>query len=260
MLERFGMSDCKSRSTPSEPREGGIKNEEEKSSKSVDLRGYWEIVGSLIYAMTSTRPDICWIVSKLSQALANPKAENLVAAKHVLRYLKGTVDYELCYKKSEEDLNLIGFSDADWASSVEDRWSTKGYCFSLTKQSPAISWKTKKQPTVALSTCEAEYIGLATTNQESLYFTQLLNGMDNRIYSYAEINGNNQGAIALCKNPMNRQRSKHIDVKYHFIRTTLSEGKISIVYCPSEEMVVDILTKPVAKPKLIKFKTWFFGN
>lgn len=260
MLERFGMSDCKPRSTPSEPREGGIKNEEEESSEFVDPRGYREIVGSLIYAMTSTRPDISWIVSKLSQTLANPKAEDLVAAKHVLRYLKGTVDYELCYKRNEEDLNLIGFSDADWASSVEDRRSTTGYCFSLTKQGPAISWKTKKQPTVALSTCEAEYIGLATATQESIYLTQLVNGMDNRIHSCAEIHGDNQGAIALCKNPVNRQRSKHIDVKYHFIRNTLSEGKISIVCCPSEEMVADILTKPVAKPKIIKFKTWFFGN
>lgn len=226
MLERFGMSDCKPRSTPSEPREGGFKNEEEKNSEFVDPRGYREIVGSLIYA------------------------------KHVLRYLKGTVDYELCFKKNEEDLKLIGFSDADWASSVEDRRSTTGYCFSLTKQGPVISWKTKKQPTVA----EAEYIGLAATSQETIYLTQLLNGMDNRIHSCAEIHGDNQGAIALCKNPVNRQRSKHIDVKYHFIRNTLSEGKISIVYCPSEEMVADILTKPVAKPKIIKFKTWFFGN
>ena len=260
MLERFGMSDCKPRSTPSEPREGGIKNEEEKSSELVDPRGYRGIVGSLIYAMTCTRPDISWIVSKLSQTLANPKAEDLVAAKHVLRYLKGTVDYELCYKKNEEDLNLIGFSDADWASSVEDRRSTTGYCFSLTKQGPAISWKSKKQPTVALSTCEAEYIGLAATTQESMYLTQLLNGMDNKIYSCTEIHGDNQGAIALCKNPVNRQRSKHIDVKYHFIRDTLSEGKISIVYCPSEEMAADILTKPVTKLKMLKFKTWFFGN
>lgn len=160
----------------------------------------------------------------------------------------------MCFKKSDEDLNLIAFSDSDWASSVEDRRSTTGYCFSLTKQGPAISWKSKKQPTVALSTCEAEYIGLANATQESMYLTQLLNGMDNKTYCCTKIHGDNQGAIALSKNPVNKQRSKHIDVKYHFIRDALIEGKIDIVYCPSEDMVADILTKPVAKIRIVKFK------
>ena len=127
-----------------------------------------------------------------------------------MRYLKGTYDYELCFIKTDEDLKLIAFSDSDWASSVEDRRSTTGYCFSLTKQGPATSWKSKKQATVALSTCEAEYNGMANTTQESMYnLTQLLNGMDNKVYSCTKIHGDNQGAIALSKNPVHRQRSKH---------------------------------------------------
>ena len=260
MLERFGMSDCKPRYTPCEPKIEWVNNDEDHSNKLVNPREYREIIGSLIYAMTCTRPDISWIVSKLSQTLANPKAENMVAAKHFLRYLKGTIEYELCFKKSDENLNLIAFSDSDWASSVEDRRSTTGYCFSLTKQGPAISWKSKKQATVALSTCEAEYMGLAATTQESLYLSQLLSGMDNREYSGTKIYGDNQGAIALSKNPVNRQRSKHIDVRYHFIRTTLSEGKIDLIYCPTEDMVADILTKPVGRVRMNKFKTWFFGS
>lgn len=260
MLERYGMSECKARYTPSELKVEGVNTEEGDNNEMANPREYREIVGSLIYAMTCTRPDISWIVSKLSQTLANPKAENLVAAEHVLRYLKGTNDYELCFKKTDEDLNLIGFSDSDWASSIEDRRSTTGYCFSLNKQGPAISWKSKKQPTVALSTCEAEYIGLATTTQESMYLAQLLSGIDNREYRCTKMYGDNQGAIALSKNPVNRQRSKHIDVKYHFIRDALSEGKIDIAYCPSEDMVADILTKPVAKFKIVKFKKFFFGN
>lgn len=100
--------------------------------------------------MTFTRPGISWIVSKLSQTLAKPKTHDLVAAKHVLRYLKGTTDYELCLKKIDKTLSLIAFSDSDWASSEEDRRSISGYCFSLTEQGPVISWKSKKQPTVAL--------------------------------------------------------------------------------------------------------------
>lgn len=262
MLERYGMSECKPRYTPCEPKIEGS-NSEDRDSDNVGIanpKEYREIVGSLIYAMTCTRPDISWIVSKLSQTLANPKPENLVAAKHVLRYLKGTSDYELSFKKSDEDLKLIGFSDSDWASSVEDRRSTTGYCFSLNKQGPPISWKSKKQPTVALSTCEAEYIGLATATQESMYLTQLLSGMDNSDYTCTKMFGDNQGAIALSKNPVNRQRSKHIDVRYHFIRDVISKGKMDIVYCPSEDMAADILTKPVAKCRIVKFKKFFFGN
>lgn len=121
-----------------------------------------------------------------------------------------------------------------------------------------ISWKTKKQPTVALSTCEAEYIGLTTTTQESMYLTQLLNGMDNKMYICTTIYGNNQGAIALTRNPVNRQRSKHIDVKYYFIREALNEEKIHIIYCPSEDMAADILTKPFTRARILKFKKCFF--
>lgn len=113
---------------------------------------------------------------------------------------------------------------------------------------------------MALSTCEAEYIGLANTTQESMYLTQLLNGMESSVYTCTTMYGDNQGAIALSKNPVNRSRSKHIDVKYHFIRDAVSEGRIHIVYCPTEDMVADILTKSVSKIKILKFKGFLFGN
>lgn len=171
ILDRFGMKDCKSRTTPCEQDLGG------NHSEIADSKRYREIVGRLIYAMTCTRPDISWIVSKLSQKLSCPSVEDMTAAKHVLRYLKGTINYELCFKKCEEGLNLVAYSDSDWASSLEDRRSTTGYCFSLSKDGPLVSWKSRRQPTVALSTCEAEYIGLSTMTKESLYLTQLLNNM-----------------------------------------------------------------------------------
>ena len=144
--------------------------------------------------------------------------EDLVTAKHVLRYLKGTMEYELCFKKCSSELNLIAYSQADWASSLEDRHNTSGYCFSLTKNGALISWKSKKQPTIALSTCEAEYVSLAATTQESLYLMQLLNSIDNKLYECTTVYEDNQGAIALSKNPVRRQRCKHIDIKYHFLR------------------------------------------
>lgn len=162
MLERFEMSECKPRSTPSEQKLDC------NSGEPVDPRKYREIVGSLIYVMICTRPDICWIITKLSQYLSKPLQGYLVAVKHVLKYLKGTLDYELCCRKSQDDLTLIGYSDADWVSSIEDRCSTSGYCFSLTRNGPLISWKSSKQQNVALSSCEAEYIALAATVQGSL--------------------------------------------------------------------------------------------
>ena len=182
-------------------------------------------------------------------------------AKHVLRYLKGTLDYELVYERSSEPLQLMAFSDADWASSVEDRKSTTGYCFSLTKNGAVISWKSKKQPTVALSTCEAEYMGLGSTTQESLYLIHLMQGMDDKaMYNCVTIFEDNQGAIALSKNPVNRQRSKHIDIRYHFVRNALEEGKVDIQYCPTEDMIADSLTKPMSKFKLQTFKNYLFGS
>ncbi len=177
-----------------------------------------------------------------------------------MRYLKGTIDLELCYKKSDEKLKLVAYSDADWASDLNDRRSTTGYCFSLTQDGPLISWKSKKQSTVALSTCEAEYIALAVTAQESMYLVQLLNSMDNDcLYIPVQIFEDNQGAIALSKNPVCRQRCKHVDVRYHFIRLALSNGKVTVEYCPTEEMVADVMTKPVTKFKLEKFKSFMFG-
>lgn len=167
------MYDCKARATPSE-----AKCDLTPEGDQTVQRKYREMLGSLIYIMSCTRPDISWIVSKLSQYLSEPREKHMTAVKHVYRYLKGTKDVELCYKKCVNKLELTGYSDADWANDPDDRKSTTGYCFSLNKDGAVISWKTKKQQTVALSTCEAEYMALAATIQEALYLTQLLKDMD----------------------------------------------------------------------------------
>ena len=257
ILAKFGMSECKPRSTPCEQ-----KLNFDSEGEVIDSTGYREIVGSLIYIMTCTRPDLSWVVSKLSQYLAEPKQQHWATAKHILRYLKGTMDQELHYQKCEESLlQLEGYSDADWAADKDDRRSTSGYCFSLTENGPVISWKSRKQPTVALSTCEAEYMALAATTQESMYLVQLLKGIDSsNQHIPVKIYEDNQGAIALSKNPVCRQRSKHIDIKYHFVRSAHAEGKISIEYCPTADMVADVLTKPVTKAKFESFKGYLFGE
>lgn len=209
--------------------------------------------------MTATRPDLCYIVAKLSQHMAKLTVRHHTMAKHVLRYLKGTANQNLVFKKSAEPLALFGLCDADWGNS-EDRRSISGYCFQLSVDGPLISWKSTKQRTVALSTCEAEYMALATATQEAKFLTQLLNSMIGcKLFSCVTLHCDNQGTLALAKNPVQHQRSKHIDIRYHFIRSEIQEGSVQLVYVMSEEIVADIFTKPMTKFKLVKFTDQIMG-
>ena len=130
------------------------------------------MVGSLIYVMTGTRPDLCYIVTKLSQHMSKPTKAHLNMAKNGLRYIKGTINQSMTFEKSEEPLKINGYCDADWGNS-EDRKSITGYGYQLTENGPLISWKSRKQQTVALSTCEAEYMSLAAATQEAKFLKQL---------------------------------------------------------------------------------------
>lgn len=209
--------------------------------------------------MSCTRPDLSFVVSKLSQYCSNPNQSHWVAAKHVLRYIKAAIDYVLSFKSCDE-LKLEGYSDADWASSKDDRKSISGFCFRLSETSALISWKSRKQASVALSTCEAEYMALALAMQESLYLQQLLISL-NVIKTDKPINmyEDNQSTIASANNPVNHQRSKHVDIKYHFIRDLLNKNVVKLVYCPTDSMIADIMTKPIVKCKLENFKNDLFG-
>ena len=178
------------------------------------------MVGSLIYAATCTRPDLSFIVMKLSQNLSNPRTCDLLLLKHVFQYIKKTIDYALVFRKTE-NLKLIGYCDADWATNVDNRRSITGYCFSLSESGPVISWRSKKQNSVALSTCEAEYMAISQTCQELSFLVQLLKDIISIDFEPVHINNDNQGAIALVKNPVKHQKSKHIDIRYHlFVNIT----------------------------------------
>lgn len=257
ILDRFDMQNCKSRETPCEPKLDFTENAE----KMKEPKRFREAVGSLIYLSTCTRPDLSFVVSKLSQYFAEPTEQHWNTVKHVFRYLKGTVEQQLCFRRNDtERLGLSVYSDADWASDTKDRRSTSGYCVNLSEGSSLISWKTRKQPTVALSTCEAEYMSLASAMQECIYLEQLLKGMDSYKYAQTKVYEDNQGAIALARNPICRQRCKHIDIKYHFIREIVNDGKVILEYCPTETMIADIMTKPPTKQKLKRFTQDMFGT
>ena len=250
ILKQFNMENCKSRSTPCDIKQNIKQNEE---NIAVDAKLYRAIVGSLIYCMFITRPDLSFSVTMLSQSMANPKQVNLMNAKHVLRYLRGTTDYALIFSKSDNELKLTGFCDADWGMS-EDRKSITGYVFMLSEFGPLISYKTKKQSSVALSSCEAEYMALTAATQEAKFLNQLLADMTGvKPPGPTTIFEDNQGAIALAKNPVQHQRSKHIDIKYHYIRQEIQNNSIVLKYIPSKDNFADVFTKPSSKVKLDRF-------
>ena len=255
VLDKFDMSNAKPRSTPCELKPSVVNSSQSYETKTP--RRYREIVGSLIYAMTCTRPDICWVVTKLSQHLDNPDEADWVMVKHVLRYLKGTLDYKLSYTKSESDLCLVGYSDSDWGSTEDDRRSTTGYVFMLNPDGPPISWKSKKQPTVALSSCEAEYMALAASVQETMFLFMLLGCFLKQ--RSVNIFVDNQGAIDLASRYITEKRSKHIDIRYHFIREKISSGFIELTHVSTHDNVADLLTKPSTKVKLQRFRRELFG-
>ena len=176
---------------------------------------------------------------------------------HVLRYLKGTINNKLCYSKSADGLFLNGYSDSDWASSITDRRSTSGFYFSLNPHGPPVSWKSKKQQTVAISSCEAEYMALAGAVQEATFLHMSLKSLVKQ--SSINIYVDNQGAMALSKNPIIHDRSKHIDIKYHFIREKVLSGFIELTHVPSDSNVSDLITKPYSKQKLHRFSSMLFG-
>ena len=143
----------------------------------------------------------------------------------------------------------MGYSDSDWAMS-SDRRSISGYAFKLCNESSPISWKTRKQSIVGLSTCEAEYVALATATQEAKFLRQLLADLTCLPCKSVCIYVDNQGAIGLANNPIHHKRSKHIDVKYHYVRLEIQYGIVELTYVPTDNNVADVFTKPVTRVRL----------
>ena len=231
------------------PTDNSVSLSTESNTASVDKEMYQSCVGSLLYLSTWSRPDITYAVNKVSQYCANPFTEHWTAVKRILRYLKGTINYGLVFTKSESD-QCIGYSDADWAGDINNRKSTSGYLFKI--GSNTVSWRSKKQSCVALSTAEAEYMALSSAAQEAVWLQELIGDINDRPASPVEIFEDNQAAINIAKHPQFHGRTKHISIKFHYVRELVNENKIIIKYCPTEKMIADILTKGLAKDKFIK--------
>jgi hypothetical protein len=206
---------------------------------------YGSLIGSLLYLAVCTRPDIAQAVGALSRHTAHPTTVHWQAAKGIVRYLAGTSDLGITFKGT--DTSVLGYTDADYAGDVDTRRSTTGYVFIM--NGGAITWQSKRQPTVAVSTTEAEYMAAAAAIKEALWLRKLL--IDLRLDPGAMIiKADNQGAIKVLKNPIMSARSKHIDVMHNFARERVVRNEIKFEYISTNLMLADILTKPVPKAKL----------
>ena len=244
ILKRFGIQDCKPVSTPLEPGKKYDKLQDDRDP--VDVQRYQAAIGSLIYASIASRPDIAEAVGVLSQFMARPGPEHWTGVKRLFHYIKGTLDFGLKYVASNKgDLSLQGYSDADWAGDVSTRKSTSGYVFKL--GGATISWKSKRQSVVALSSTEAEYVALSSAAQETVWLRHLLSSIGFEQSHPTILYEDNQGAIALSKNPKDHPRTKHIDIKYHYIRECMEKKEAQLIYCTTEDMLADILTKGLPK-------------
>ena len=245
VLKRFNMQDCKRVATPIDPNQSLIKLKDDEQS--VNLQDYQAVIGCLTYAMTISRPDLATSVGILSQFMSKPGQNHWKAVTRVLRYIKGSLNIGLKFDASyQTPVDVIGFTDADWAGDVVERKSTSGYVFQIC--GGTVSWRSKRQEIVALSSTEAEYKALSFAAQELMWLRSFLKDLGYEQKTNI-LNEDNQGAIALSKNPDNHSRTKHIDVRYHYIRDLVEKKKVEVNYCPTNNNLADLMTKGLPRPR-----------
>ena len=249
VLKKFGMENCKPVATPLEPGVKYYKITEEDTK--FDTNTYQRAIGSLTYAAICTRPDISAAVGALSQFMTNPSETHWTGVKRILRYLRGTSNYGLVYDGSGYN-ELYGFSDADWAGDVNTRRSTSGYVNKFGNST--ITWCSRRQATVAKSSTEAEYVSLSAATQEIIWLRRLFDSLGVHSDSPTKIYEDNQGAIDISKNPKHHDRTKHIDVCHHFVRERVTSNEVAVIYCPTEDMTADIMTKGLGAIKFQRFR------
>ena len=237
LLKRFNMESAKSAKTPMST---STKLDADEGGNKVDITMFRGMIGSLLY-LTASRPDIMFSVCLCARFQANPKESHLTAVKRILRYLIGTQQLGLWYPKASSKL-LIGYSDADFAGSKTDRKSTSGACQFLGHS--LVSWSSKKQNSVALSTAEAEYIATGSCCAQVLWMKQQLSDFGLN-FENIPIKCDNTSAINLSKNPIMHSRTKHIEIRHHFIRDHVQKGDISLEFVQTEFQLADIFTKPL---------------
>lgn len=221
-----------------------------KNSQSVNVP-YRQAVG-LMYIALWSRPDILYAVNIASQHIENVTKEAWNIVKRILKYLKGTIRLEIIFEVNNNWQSVNAYSDADFANDLNSRKSTTGYVIKLGNY-PVI-WKSKKQAVVSLSTTESEFLAACETVKEIIWLRRLICEIVESKCEKPVLHVDNQSAIRLIKNPEFHQRTKHIDVKYCFIRENYNQGCFELKYVKSEEQLADILTKPLSKMKFASLR------
>ena len=233
VIQKFGMQNAK---TSKKRNEIGI--------PLPDNVIYRSAIGVLLYIATNTRPDIAIATSILSRKISNPTQADWEEVKRVFRYLKHTRNYQLKLGAANQESNqniLTGYADANWAGNANDRKSNSGYLFLLF--GGCISWASRKQQCVSLSSTEAEYVALSEACQEGIWISRLLK--DFQINSKLVMFEDNQSCLKLLDSENVSNRTKHIDTRYHFAKEMKRNGTTNFKYCPTEHMLADMLTKPL---------------
>ena len=217
-----------------------------------DIRRYQSAIRSLMYAMIETRPDIAYAVSTLSQFASNLNQKHWKALKHLFRYLRGTLDLGITYC-ADGNQAIVGYTDSDWAGDKGTQKSATEYLLKLANG--AVSWSSKQQPTVALSSSEAKYMAATQCVKEAIWIQGLLKeiGYQETDQHTISLFGDNMGALALAQNPEYYARKKHINVQWHFVREKILENLVQLEYLQTEEIVADGLIKPLGKEKFYRF-------
>jgi hypothetical protein len=237
LVKRFGL-DGKSRART--PMSTSVKISSDLAGKSVDPSLYRSMIGSLLY-LTASRPDIAFSVGVCARFQANPKESHLTAVKRIIKYVNDTLSYGIWYSR-ETNLVVAGYSDADWAGNAEDRKSTSGGCFYV--RNNLVAWMSKKQASISLFTAEAEYIAAGSYCTQLLWMKTLLGD-----YGFTQdtmiINCDNTSVINITKNPVQHSRTKHIDIRHHFLSDLVESEVVSLSFISTENQLADILTKPL---------------
>ena len=256
-LEKFGLQQCRVVSTPEAV--GAAHDTNPSLDKPADRQRYMEMTGTLMYAAISTRPDIAHAVHYLASNMQAPTQRHMQAAERVFRYLAGTKEVGLVFgsrngdtvgdsrgRRAQVQVDVCAFSDADWANDKGDRRSITGWVAKL--NGDPVSWTSKKQRVVALSTCEAELYAEAAAIQEVLWLRGLMEELGLHTQTGSTVYGDNQSAIAVSENGVKGERTKHVDVKYHFVTETVERGDVKLRWVPTTQQQADIFTKALAAP------------
>jgi hypothetical protein len=277
MLKKFDMWECKPKPTPMQPNSLLTKSQSPKTDAeraAMESVPYREAVGSLLWLANGTRPDIAYAVGQCARFLSNPGKAHWEAVRHIMRYLKGTVNLGITYDGNKEivtygftkgDLPIVNgklnpqiFADADYANDPDSRRSITGYTYLLA--GAPISWQSRQQKSVALSTMEAEYMAACAATQEAMWLRMLLRDLGVGADEPMVLNEDNESCIAFSKGPADHRRSKHIDIRYHFVNEKIAEKEIVMKHIGTAIQIADMLTKSLPIIRFLELRKLLLGS